>query len=65
MNHHLFSSTLRRACLLAVACVGAARAQQPHRAILISFDGFSEKWLRAYSDSLNSPTLWRMFGTGV
>ena len=37
----------------------------PHRAILVSFDGFSEPWLRAYSDRASAPALWRMFDTGV
>ncbi|MEO7083478.1 MAG: alkaline phosphatase family protein [Gemmatimonadaceae bacterium] len=36
-----------------------------HRAILVSFDGFSELRLREFSDSLTAPTLWSMFRTGA
>ena len=39
-------------------------AQSPHRAILISFDGFGEQRLREYADSLSAPNVWAMFRDG-
>lgn len=49
--------------LAAAAALGAQSPTQnaPHRAILISFDGFSEQWMRAYSDAESAPHLWAMF----
>lgn len=37
----------------------------PHRAILVSFDGFSEQRFREYADSASAPHVWTMFRTGV
>src|ERR1700759_2952556 len=37
----------------------------PHRAILVSFDGFSEQRFREYADSASAPHVWSMFRTGV
>jgi len=37
----------------------------PRRAILISFDGFSEQRVREYADSLSAPVIWSMFHDGV
>src|SRR5262245_45702974 len=43
-----------------------AFAQTPrHRAILVSFDGFSEDVARMFIDSINTPTLWSMFRTAA
>ncbi|MEP6491230.1 MAG: alkaline phosphatase family protein [bacterium] len=41
-----------------------AAQSPPHRAILVSFDGFSEQRMREFSDSLSAPTLWDIFRTG-
>jgi predicted AlkP superfamily phosphohydrolase/phosphomutase len=35
------------------------------RAILVSFDGFSEPPMRQFSDAATSPVLWSMFNTGA
>ena len=43
----------------------AQSAPTPHRAILISFDGFSESRVRQFSNAVTAPTLWNMFRTGV
>ncbi len=49
-------------CRLLCAGPHAAWAQTTsHRAIIVSFDGFSEPWLRTYADSAAAPHLWRMF----
>src|SRR6267143_5482697 len=37
----------------------------PRRAILISFDGFSEQRVREYTDSLSAPNIWSMLRDGV
>src|SRR3569833_353164 len=37
----------------------------PHRAILVSFDGFSEQRFREYGDSVSAPHVWSMFRTAV
>ncbi len=50
---------------LALLAASNLPAQVNHRAILVSFDGFSEQWLRTYGDSLTTPTLFRIFSTGV
>src|SRR3569623_1668524 len=50
--------------LLAATVATHASAQQ-HRAILVSFDGFSEPWLRKYADSASAPHLWATFNQGV
>jgi hypothetical protein len=43
----------------------ASAQAPPRRAILISFDGFSEQRVREYADSLSAPTIWSMFRDGV
>jgi len=43
---------------------GSAQAA-PRRAILISFDGFSEQRVREYADSLSAPNIWSMLRDGV
>jgi hypothetical protein len=50
---------------LAILAAATLPAQSKHRAILVSFDGFSEPWLRTYSDSTATPTLFRLFSSGV
>ena len=45
-------------------CSASAQAP-PRRAILISFDGFSEQRVRQYADSLSAPAIWSMFREGV
>jgi hypothetical protein len=37
----------------------------PHRAILVSFDGFSEQRFRELADSATAPHIWAMFRGGV
>ncbi len=37
----------------------------PHRAILVSFDGFSEQRFREYGDSATAPHVWGMLRRGV
>ncbi len=56
----------------AIALSSAARATiaqtanaAPHRAILVSFDGFSEQRFREYADSATAPHLWAMFRQDV
>jgi predicted AlkP superfamily phosphohydrolase/phosphomutase len=56
----------------AAACLCSSRVltQTPapttgHRAILVSFDGFSEQRFREYADSASAPHVWSMFRTGV
>lgn len=49
--------------LAAPAVLAAQRTS--HRAIIASFDGFSESWFRTYADSLSAPHLWRMFEQGM
>ena len=48
---------------------GGAASSHPfsgsRRAIVISFDGFSEQRLREYSDSLTAPHLWSLFQAGI
>lgn len=36
-----------------------------HRAILVSFDGFSEQRFREYADSASAPHVWNMFRTSA
>ena len=43
----------------------ALAQEPPRRAILISFDGFSEQRVREYSDSLSAPNIWSMIQGGV
>ena len=53
---------------LSLSTIGASalRAQSaPHRAILVSFDGFSEQRFREYADSVTAPRLWAMFRGGL
>src|ERR1700753_2673037 len=55
-----------RPFICAVMLAGAtANAQAPHRAILVSFDGFSEQRFREYADSASAPHVWSMFRGGV
>jgi predicted AlkP superfamily phosphohydrolase/phosphomutase len=52
----------------AVVIASSVRAQSgpsPHRAILVSFDGFSEQRFREYADSASAPHVWSMFRAGV
>src|ERR1043165_7594816 len=56
--------TLSGLIVLLAASASTALAQN-HRAILISFDGFSEQRFREYSDSATAPHIWTMFKTGV
>jgi hypothetical protein len=51
------------ATLLATVTMGAHAQSAAHRAILISFDGFSEQRLRQYADSAAAPHVWSMFAT--
>jgi Type I phosphodiesterase / nucleotide pyrophosphatase len=48
---------------LTFACTLGAQVAppSPHRAILISFDGFNEAILRTYADSAAAPHIWAMF----
>lgn len=66
-GHRFLPSGMRSLLTTGLALLFASplTAQSPHRAILVSFDGFSEQWLRTYSDSATTPTLFRMFGDGV
>lgn len=51
---------------LALALAMPVSAQRSaRRAILVSFDGFSEQWMRAYADPSSTPALQRMFARGV
>ena len=43
----------------------ASAQAPPHRAILVSFDGFSEQRVREYTDSLSAPNIWSMLRDGV
>ena len=43
----------------------ASAQAAPRRAILISFDGFSEQRVREYTDSLSAPNIWSMLRDGV
>src|SRR5262249_34887932 len=51
--------------VVALSLIAHVALAQPsrHRAILISFDGFSEDVARMFIDSVNTPTLWSMFRT--
>src|SRR5678815_5598896 len=72
-----FAPMIRQAASVVVAGVGALgtagalsrlvaqSAPTPHRAILISFDGFSEPRMRQFSNATAAPTLWNMFRTGA
>lgn len=51
--------------LMAIAGASAVAQSAPHRAILISFDGFSEQRFREYSDSATAPNIWSLFTQGV
>jgi hypothetical protein len=63
--------TLRQTASLLVLLIAALNglvaqsAPTPHRAILISFDGFSESRVRQFSNVVTAPTLWDMFRTGA
>ena len=59
-------SILIIAAAVAITVPTALAAQQaPRRAIIASFDGFSELWFRTYADSLSAPHFWRMFQQGM
>jgi len=54
--------------LLVLSGVNGARVSAqsaPHRAVIISFDGFSEQRFREYADSATAPHVWAMFRDGV
>ncbi len=55
------------AAAVAVAPRLLAQSAQPspHRAILVSFDGFSEQRFRELADSAAAPHVWAMFRRGV
>lgn len=55
------------AAVLAVASPLRAQTNpsSPHRAILVSFDGFSEQRFREFGDSISAPHVWSMFRSGV
>lgn len=42
-----------------------ATPSNAHRAILVSFDGFSEQRFREYADSASAPHVWNMFRTSA
>ena len=60
---------LRRGVVAAAMATPQLIAQtsqpSPHRAILVSFDGFSEQRFREYGDSVSAPHVWSMFRTAV
>ena len=43
----------------------ATSSTNTHRAILVSFDGFSEQRFREYADSASAPHVWTMFRTSA
>lgn len=51
--------------LAALSSFAGSQANAPHRAILVSYDGFSEQRFREYADSATAPHVWAMFGTAV
>lgn len=66
---HARLSRIAGAIALLNGIVGQATAQRVptavHRAILVSFDGFSEERLREYADSASAPHLFAMFASNV
>src|SRR3954465_3869768 len=62
---------LARRGAVAAAVIGSSSlaaqsgATPVHRAILVSFDGFSEQRFREYADSASAPHVWTMFRNGV
>lgn len=64
---HVFGATCAAFGALLGAPVASCRSlggQTPHRAILISFDGFGEQRLREYTDSVSAPNIWAMLREG-
>src|SRR4051812_35089303 len=55
----------RLALIIGVAGSAAAAQTTPHRAILISFDGFSEQRFREYGDPTTAPHVASLFTKGV
>src|SRR4051794_21229365 len=47
--------------VMLVTLASSSIAQAPRRAILASFDGFSEEPLRRFADSATAPHIWAMF----
>jgi len=57
---------LASASLASLATPSMLVAQRaPRRAVIVSFDGFSEHWFRTYADSVSAPHVWRMFQQGT
>lgn len=56
-----------KASLAGLVFWGSASVAQPapHRALLISFDGFSEQRFREYGDSATAPHVWGVLHRGV
>ena len=63
MRNPLIAAT----CVLSLAGLSTSVVAQaaPHRVILVSFDGFSERPMRMFSDSVLSQSVWSMFRTGA
>jgi hypothetical protein len=66
---HMYEIARLGAVAAAVAATAPLIAQTtqptPHRAILVSFDGFSEQRFRELADSASAPHVWAMFRSGV
>lgn len=66
IRHIACAGSLAGAMLLSPAVLHAqATTAGSHRAIVVSFDGFSEQRLREYADSASAPHIWSMFRTSV
>jgi hypothetical protein len=63
---HLLRRGAVVAAIVMASPLGAQTSGAPaHRAILVSFDGFSEPRFREYGDSAAAPHVWSMFRGGV
>ncbi|HEY4139529.1 MAG TPA: alkaline phosphatase family protein, partial [Casimicrobiaceae bacterium] len=67
MDFRAVARLARFALPIILAARGLAQApnSSAHRAILVSFDGFSEQRFREYADSVSAPHVWSMFRGGV
>src|ERR1044071_7720255 len=63
LSHRL--GAVAAAVVASSSVVAQTTSSNAHRAILVSFDGFSEQRFREYGDSASAPHVWSMFRTGV
>ena len=65
MRHIAIRGVVAASVILSSRLAAQAVDASPHRAILVSFDGFSEPRFREFADSASAPHVWTMFRNEV